>query len=90
MSKGKEGEICLGHEICPMHGIGPEPTGYHLGLVCLPKGRKATKKCVERDRKAVLILYSKTTFWKISEAICVRTDPSRDLASLAIIGRGTS
>ena len=67
-----------------MHGIGYWPTGYHfyhLGLVCLPKDRKATKKCVEQDRMAVQILYSKATFWKISEAIW---DPSRDLASLGI------
>ena len=66
-----------------MHGIGYWPTGYHLRLVCLPKGRKATKKCVEQDRKAVLVPYSKAAFWKISEAICIRTDPEyRDLALL--------
>ena len=66
---------CRGREICPMHGIGYEPTGYHLRLVCLPKGRKATKKSVERDREAVIVLYSKATFWKISEAICVQMHP---------------
>ena len=33
---------------------------------------------------AVLILYSKATFWKISEAICVEWTPSRNLASLGI------
>ena len=58
-----------------MHGVGYWPAGYHLRLVCLPKGRKATKKCVEQDRKAVLVPYSKATFWKISKAMCdVRTE----------------
>ena len=42
-------------KICPMHGIGYWPTGYHLRLVCLPKDRKATEQrsaCMEQDRKA--------------------------------------
>ena len=44
-------------------------------LACLMRGRKAMKKSVEQSREPMLILYSKVTFWKISEAIiCIRRD----------------
>ena len=59
---GKEGEIFLGREICPNGRIRYGPTRYSVVHVCLPKGRKATNKCMGCTSELVIILYSKVTF----------------------------
>ena len=56
-------EIFPGREIC-RNGrfIGLGLGCYHVAIVSLPSGRKATKKCVERKRELALLLQSKATF----------------------------
>ena len=85
MYKAKESDIFSRREIYHEGRLEYLPTGCVAAIVCEFRGRKATKKCVEQARGSVLILYLKATFWKICKAICVQSDPSRNLASLGII-----
>ena len=75
MYKAKESGIFSGREIYRKGGTEHLNTGYLTAVVRQPRGRKATKKCVDQARERALILYSKATIWKISEAICVRREP---------------